>query len=257
MSKKLIFGYGLISYLIFLGVFLYTIGFVGNLVVPKSIDWGTTGPLWQAILVDVLLLGLFALQHSGMARPAFKRWWTRIIPKPMERSTYVLLASLTLALIFWQWRPLPAVIWTVELQWARWLLWGLYGLGWLMVLVSAQLISSGHLFGLQQVREHLRGHKPSSPKFQAPAFYRYVRHPLMLGFLIAFWATPQMTVGHLLFSIGMTGYILIGLQFEERDLIRRFGKRYQQYKARVPMLIPRLTGQTSQPRPVEPEQSSP
>jgi protein-S-isoprenylcysteine O-methyltransferase Ste14 len=240
MRRKLALAYGIVSYLIFLAVYGYAIGFVGNVLVPKSIDSGATGPLWLALPLDVLLLGLFGIQHSGMARPGFKLWWTKIVPRPIERSTYVLLASLSLVLLFWAWRPLPAVIWNVELAWVRWLLWGLYGLGWLLTFVAARMISSDHLFGLQQVRAYRDGRKPSPLRFQTPGLYRYVRHPLMLGFLIAFWVTPRMTLGHLLFATVMTGYILIGLQLEERDLTRRFGERYGRYREQVPMLIPRL-----------------
>lgn len=242
MRRKLAVTYSIVCYLLFLGVFLYSIGFVANVLVPKSIDSGSAGPLWQTLLINIALLGLFAIQHSGMARPAFKEWWTNIVPRPVERSTYVLLASLTLILIFWQWRPLPAVVWNVELEWGRWFLWSLYGLGWLMVFVSAQLIDSGHLFGLTQVKAYLRDEETPAPEFQTPGFYRYVRHPLMVGFLIAFWVTPRMTVGHLLFTLATTGYILVALQLEERDLVRQFGDQYRRYRERIPMLIPRPGG---------------
>lgn len=253
MNRKVAAAYGLICYLIFLGVFLYAIGFVGNVLVPKSIDSGSAGSLWQALLLDIVLLSLFAIQHSGMARPAFKRWWTNIVPRPVERSTYILLASLTLVLIFWQWRPLPAVVWNVQLEWARWLLWGFFALGWIIVFVSAQLIDSGHLFGLNQVKAYLRDEDSPSPEFQTPGLYRHVRHPLMTGFLIAFWVTPTMTAGHLLFACATTTYILLALQLEERDLIRRFGDRYRRYRKRVPMLIPRPTTDVSMQRRVSGE----
>jgi protein-S-isoprenylcysteine O-methyltransferase Ste14 len=242
MRKKLAVGYGIVSYAIFLAIYVYAIGFVANVLVPKSIDSGASGPAWLAVLIDVSLLGLFGIQHSGMARPGFKRWWTKIVPKPVERSTFVLVASLTMALLFWAWRPLPGVIWNVELAWARWLLWGIYGLGWLLTFVASRTISSGHLFGLAQVRAYYAGQKPSAPRFQTPGLYRHVRHPLMLGFLIAFWVTPHMTLGHLLFAVATTGYILIGIRFEERDLIRHFGERYRTYREQVPMLIPKLNG---------------
>lgn len=251
MNKKLALGYGLICYLISLGVFLYMISFIGNFIVPKSIASGSSGAFWPSLIVNVLLLSLFALQHSVMARASFKKWWTKIVPRPIERSTYVLLASLTLVFIFWQWRPLPAVIWNIEMEWVRWLLWGFFGLGWVIVLVSAHQINGDHLFGRQQVRQYLHGKKLSSPKFQTPGLYRHTRHPLMLGFLIAFWSTPQMTVGHLLFSLVMTGYILIGLHFEERALVQRFGQRYRQYRQQVPMLIPRLSAAAKQQRSTE------
>lgn len=239
MKRVQVFLYGIVAYAIFLVVFLYAIGFVGNLIVPKSIDSGGGAPFWQALLVNVALLGIFALQHSGMARPGFKRIWTGIVPRAIERSTYVLLASLALALLYWQWRPLPDVIWEVQQTWGRWLLWGLYGLGWGIVLVSTFMISHAHLFGLQQVYENLRGKKPADIDFQTPGLYRYLRHPIMLGFFIALWATPRMTVGHLLFAIATTGYILIALQLEERDLLARFGERYRAYREQVPMFIPR------------------
>lgn len=238
MRRYLAFGYGLVCYLAFLASFLYAIGFVGDFVVPKTIDSGAAGAFWPSLLIDAGLLSLFALQHSGMARPGFKRWWTKIIPKPIERSTYVLLASLTLTLIFWQWQPLPATIWSVEAAWGQWLLWGGFALGWGIVLVGTFMISHAHLFGLRQVYERLQGEAPSSPEFKTPGFYQYVRHPLMLGFLIAFWSTPHMTTGHFVFAIATTAYILVALQLEERDLVARFGERYRAYRERVPMLLP-------------------
>ncbi|MEJ2707456.1 MAG: isoprenylcysteine carboxylmethyltransferase family protein [Anaerolineales bacterium] len=241
MGRKLAFAYSLIVYLVFLGVVVYAIGFVGNLFVPKSVDTGSSSSLWTALLVDLGLVALFALQHSLMARASFKRLWTHLIPKPIERSTFVLFACLALILLFWQWRPLPQPIWDVKLAWARWLLWGLFALGWLLVLAATRMISSGHLFGLSQVREYLRGQPATSPEFQTPGLYRYVRHPLMLGFVIAFWAIPTMTLGHLIYASAMTGFILLGIQFEERALVQRFGDRYREYRKRVPMLIPRLT----------------
>jgi methanethiol S-methyltransferase len=245
MSRTLAFVYGLVSYGVFLGAFLYAIGFVGNLLVPKSIDTGASAPFGQALLINAALLGLFAVQHSGMARPGFKRWWTRIVPRPIERSTYVLLASLALILLFWQWRPLPAVVWDVQLAWARGLLWALFGLGWGLVLIATFMISHAHLFGLKQVYEHLRREQPPSMEFQTPGLYLYLRHPIMLGFFIAFWATPTMTVGHLIFAIATTGYILLALQLEERDLLARFGRRYEDYRARVPMFLPWPRGKAS------------
>lgn len=241
MSRALSFLYGTVSYALFLVVFLYAIGFVGNLWVPKSIDSGTRTPLIWAVMIDLALLGLFALQHSGMARPAFKRWWTKVVAKPIERSTYVLLASLVLALLFWQWRPLPTVVWEVEAEAGRWLLWGLFALGWAIVLVATFMISHAHLFGMRQVYDHLRGREQAEPRFQTPGLYRHLRHPIMLGFFIAFWATPRMTAGHLLFAAVTTGYILVALQLEERDLLAAFGDRYRAYRKQVPMLLPRLS----------------
>jgi protein-S-isoprenylcysteine O-methyltransferase Ste14 len=241
MGRKLAFIYGLSVYLVFLGLWVYTIGFMSNLFVPKSIDTGSRGPFWSAVLVDLGLVALFALQHSLMARASFKRLWTRLIPKPVERSTYVLFTCLALGLLYWQWWPLPALVWDIQFQPARWLLWALFALGWLLVFAAARMISSGHLFGISQVKKFLHGKPVTSPEFQTPGLYRYLRHPLMLGFIIAFWATPTMTLGHLIFASAMTGFILLGIQFEERSLVRRFGERYRAYRKQVPMLIPRFT----------------
>ena len=238
MKRSLVFVYGLISYLLFLGVFLYAIAFVGDFAVPKTIDNGAARAFWPSLLIDVGLLVLFALQHSGMARPGFKRRWTKIIPDTIERSTYVLLASLVLALLFWQWRPLPGIVWQVEAAWANALLWGLFGLGWVLVLAATFMISHWHLFGLKQVHEHAKGKEVSAPEFQIKGLYRYVRHPLNLGFLIAFWAAPEMTVGHLVFAVATTGYIFMAMVLEERDLIARFGERYRTYRERVPRIVP-------------------
>lgn len=244
-GRILAFLYGIVAYLIFLGSFLYAIGFVGDFWVPKTIDsGGETAAFWPALLINLSLLLLFAVQHSGMARPGFKRWWTKIIPRPIERSTYVLLASAVLILLMWQWRPLPSTIWSVENETARALIWGLFGFGWFIVLASTYMISHFHLFGLQQVHQHLRRLNLSGPKFQTPGFYAYVRHPLMTGFFIAFWATPHMTLGHLVFSLATTGYILLALQLEERDLISHFGDKYRRYREQVPMFFPR-PGQTA------------
>lgn len=243
MKRKLTLIYGLISYALFLMVYLYAIGFVGGFLVPKSIDSGSSGTPWQAVLIDTALVSLFAVQHSLMARPRFKKLWTNIVPRSIERSTFVLVASLILALVFWQWRPLPDVIWHIQQDWLRVPVWGLFGVGWIMTFAAAEMINSAHLFGLQQVRDHAQGKNVSAPEFQTPGLYRYVRHPLMLGFIVAFWATPHMTVGHLLFATLMTGYILIGIQFEERTLVRQFGERYREYRRRVPMLIPRLSSE--------------
>jgi protein-S-isoprenylcysteine O-methyltransferase Ste14 len=231
--------YAIMSYAVFLVSFLYALGFVGNYLVPKSIDVGGPANVSEAIVVDLLLLGLFAIQHSIMARAAFKQWWANILPVACQRSTYVLLSSLILLLLFWQWRPIPTPIWQIDGT-AAWLLIGVYWLGWSIVLASTFMIDHFDLSGLRQAFFALRGAELPAQSFKTPLLYRIVRHPLMLGLLLAFWATPEMSAGHLLFSIVNTAYILVGLQFEERDLIAEFGATYQQYRRRVPMLLPRI-----------------
>jgi protein-S-isoprenylcysteine O-methyltransferase Ste14 len=232
--------YGIVCYLIFLGSFLYAIGFLGNLFVPKSIDSGLQMSLGEALCVDLLSLGLFAVQHSTMARPRFKRWWTRLVPPPVERSTFVLVSSLLLALLFWQWQPMPGTVWEVQQPVAVGALWGLFAAGWVLVLRSTFLIDHFDLFGLRQVFLYATG-KPYSPlPFRTPALYRIVRHPIMLGFIIAFWATPLMSWGHLLFAVMTTAYILVGIQLEERDLHAAFGGAYDEYRQQVSMIVPRI-----------------
>jgi len=237
--------YGGVAYAIFLATFLYAVGFVGNVLVPKSMDlgWpaGAAGePFALSVLVDVALLGLFAVQHSVMARPAFKCWWTRIVPPPVERSTFVLAASGALILLFWQWRPVGALVWDLGGGPAGMALAGLGALGWLLVLASTFQIDHFELFGLKQVWWRLSGRDAPPPQFRVPLLYRLVRHPIYLGFIVAFWATPVMTAGHLLFAAATTGYILIGIWLEERDLVALFGQRYRDYRRQVGMLWPRL-----------------
>jgi protein-S-isoprenylcysteine O-methyltransferase Ste14 len=238
MGGMVALAYGAIVYALFLATFLYAIAFVGNLPGPKTIDSGEAGPLAAALIIDTLLLGLFAIQHSVMARPAFKRWWTRMVPQPVERTTYVLFASLALLLLYWQWQPMPAVVWSVSDPVGAFLLQAVCWTGWALVLVSTFLINHFELFGLRQVVARLRGTTLPEPEFRTPSLYKQVRHPLYLGFLLAFWATPVMTIGHLLFAAASTGYILIGIQLEERDLIAQFGDRYRRYREQVSMLIP-------------------
>ena len=227
-----------VSYAVFLASFLYAIGFVGNLLVPKSID-GPPGTVdWMAFVIDAAVLGLFAVQHSVMARPGFKAMWTRIVSPSIERSVYVLASSLLLVLVFWAWRPLPAVVWDVRGTAAGSVLLALYALGWAIVLLSTFMISHFELFGLTQAWRRLRNLPTPPSGFKVVLLYRFVRHPIMLGFIIAFWAAPVMTHGHLLFSILTTGYILVGIQLEERDLMAAFGNAYARYRQRVPMLLP-------------------
>lgn len=245
VARLAILLYAIVSYGIFTASFLYALGFVGNYVVPKSIDTpidvGAAANPGEAIVVNLLLMSLFAIQHSVMARASFKRWLTQFLPAACERSTYVLLSSLILLLLFRQWRPIPAPVWQVH-GIAAWLLIGVHWLGWLIAFASTHMIDHFDLFGLRQAFVALRGTEMPGQSFKTPLLYKIVRHPLMLGFLLAFWATPEMTAGHLLFALANTAYILVALQFEERDLIAAFGATYQEYRRRVPMLVPRLFG---------------
>lgn len=238
MGRYIAFLYGILSYCLFFATFLYAIGFVSGLVVPKTIDTGPAASPAMAILVDLVLIAIFALQHSVMARPAFKRWWTRFVPAAVERTTYVVLASLALVLLFWLWRPLPTPVWQVADQPLALAITGVSLLGWLIVLTSTFLINHFELFGLHQVANHLAARPMPRPRFRTPLYYRFVRHPIYLGFIIAFWATPNMTIGHLLFAAVTTAHIVIGTLLEERDLVAVFGEEYRRYQNRVSMLVP-------------------
>jgi methanethiol S-methyltransferase len=236
--KFIAFLYGIAAYLVFFVTILYAIGFVMGLVVPKTIDTGTDTSTAEAVIINLLLMALFAVQHSVMARQRFKAWWTQFIPKPVERSTYVLLASLSLLLLFWQWRPMPAVIWDVANPDLAVTLVTLSLAGWVLVFTSTYMINHFELFGLHQVTNNLVGKEAAPARFKSPLLYKFVRHPIYLGFIIAFWAAPVMTAGHLLFAAVTTLYILLGITLEERDLVDLFGDEYRQYKKRVSMLIP-------------------
>jgi methanethiol S-methyltransferase len=240
MKRLLIIGYGIASYLAFIAAFLYAIAFVGNFIVPRTVDSGIAAPIAEAVIVNVLLLLVFAVQHSLMARPVFKRWWTRIIPQAIERSTYVLLSSLALFLLYWQWRTMPAIVWNVESTAGRVILWALFGLGWATVFGSTFMINHFDLFGLRQVWLNWRGQPYRELGFQTVMLYRVIRHPIMAGFIVAFWATPTMTAGHLLFAAVTTAYILVAIQLEEHDLMVNLGDQYRDYRQRVAMLTPGL-----------------
>jgi len=238
MSRFIAFLYGLACYALFFVTFLYAIGFVMDLAVPKTIDSGTVVPLAQALIVNMLLMAVFAVQHSVMARRQFKAWWTQFVPPQVERSTYVLLASLALVLLFWQWRPMPAPVWQIADPYLAMAVTALSFVGWLIVLTSTFLINHFELFGLQQVVNNLAGRSASAARFRTPLYYKFVRHPLYLGFIIAFWAAPTMTVGRLLFAAVTTAYIFVGIVLEERDLVELFGDEYRRYRQRVSMLVP-------------------
>jgi len=247
MARAGVLLYGVLAYAVFFVTFLYMIAFVGDFPVPKTVDSTARGWVWtltadpvRALVVDLLLLGLFAVQHSVMARPGFKRWVGRFLPDLAERSTYVLASSIALIVLFAFWQPLPGMIWSVESALGSSVLWALFAAGWLLVLVATFLIDHFELFGLRQVWCHLRGRAFKPPAFQTPGPYRIVRHPMMLGFLVALWAIPQMSTGHLLFTSAMTGYIFLGLVLEERELARAFGETYRDYQSRVPMVVPAL-----------------
>lgn len=243
MARGLSAMFGVIAYLIFLATFLYLVAFVGDIPgVPRTVSYGREANVPAAALTDILLIALFGVQHSVMARKGFKQVWTRYIPQPIERSMYVLTTSIVLWIMFLFWLPIPATVWHVGNPVGAGILWGLFALGWLIVLLSTFLINHFELFGLRQVYQNFRGGSAVAPQFRQPFFYRIVRHPLYSGFLLAFWATPLMTAGHLLFAVGMTLYIVIAIGYEEKDLIALFGDEYQDYKSRVGMLSPRLGG---------------
>jgi len=239
MKKSIAFIYGVFAYIFFLVAFLYAIGFVGNFIVPKSIDSGTETNFWQALLVNALLLSVFVIQHSIMARPAFKKWFTTIISPAIERSTFVLLTSLILLLIFWQWQPIKTLVWKVENETFAMILSGVFYFGWLVVLLSTFMINHFELFGLKQIFDNLKNKQPQPHVLQVNFFYKIVRHPIMLGFIIAFWATPLMTLGHLIFAVSTTIYIILSVKYlEEKDLRHYLGVKYEEYQKKVPMLIP-------------------
>ncbi len=247
MKRMLVLLFGTVCYVIFFGTFLYQIGFLANLLVPKAINTGTVIPAWHATGINIVLLSLFAIQHTIMARINFKRWWTNIIPVSIERSVFVLLSSLILLLINWQWRPLPEVVWNAENTIGRYLWYAAFMAGWGLVLYSTFLINHFDLFGLRQVWLYYRGQENVPVRFKETVLYQWVRHPIMLGFIIAFWATPKMTQGHLLFAVVTTAYILVGIQVEERTLRAIHGDEYQRYQARVSMIVPMPPKNTAKP----------
>jgi protein-S-isoprenylcysteine O-methyltransferase Ste14 len=238
MGRIIGFLYGIVAYLVFLVAFLYAAGFVTGLWVPKTIDTGPAGAVGEAFVIDLLLMSLFAVQHSLMARPGFKKWWTQFVPAPVERSTYVLFASLALLLLYWQWRPIPTIVWEITNPQIATAVLALSLAGWFLVLISTFIINHFELFGLQQVVINLSGKTAAEPHFKTPSLYKLVRHPIYLGFIIAFWAAPVMTVGHLLFAAVTTAYIFVGIFLEERDLVVLFGDDYRHYRERVAALIP-------------------
>jgi methanethiol S-methyltransferase len=237
-ARMIAFLYGAIAYVAFFATILYAIGFVMGLVVPKTIDTGSEAPTLEAIAINLFLMSLFAVQHSVMARKGFKEWWTQYVPKPVERSTYVLLASLSLMLLFWQWRPMPAIMWQIDDPDVATTIAAASLAGWVLVFVSTFVINHFELFGLQQVTNNLANREMPAPQFRTPLYYKFVRHPIYLGFIIAFWAAPTMTVGHLLFASVTTAYIFVGIFLEERDLVALFGEDYRDYRRRVSMLVP-------------------
>ena len=245
MKRLAAFAYGVVCYGVFFATFLYAIAFLGNFGITNSMDAAPTGSVTAAVLINLGLLVVFALQHSVMARPAFKRVWTKIVPKPVERSTYVLASSLALILLFWLWQPIGGFIWDVQNPTAQAIVYGIYGFGWGLLLLSTFLIDHFDLFGLRQVYLHLRGREYEEPKFRTPWLYKLVRHPIYVSWLIIFWATPVMTVAHLIFAVVTTVYILVAIQLEERDLVNIHGKTYERYREEVPALVPFTKGRAT------------
>jgi protein-S-isoprenylcysteine O-methyltransferase Ste14 len=252
VPRVVTFLYGVVCYAVFLGVFVYAIGFIGGFATPTTLDGAPSRALGEALAIDVALLSLFALQHSGMARPAFKRWWTRIVPEAAERSTYVLVSSLLLVALFAWWQPIGGAVWETH-GWARGVVLALYGLGWAVLFYSTCLIDHFDLFGLRQVWRRMGDAPYQAPKFYTPSLYKLVRHPLYVGWLMIFWAAPTMTAAHLLFALMTTAYILVAIQLEERDLIKAFPSEYPAYRSRTPMLFPRLIRWSGGPSPEAPK----
>jgi len=250
MKRWLVLLYGVVNYVLFLGVFLYLVGWLGGFVVPTQLDGPATTPLGVALVIDVLLVLLFGVQHSVMARPGFKRWWTQYVPQPAERSTYVLASNVALAVMFWQWRPLGGVIWNVESDVGRFALWGMFAVGWLVVLGATVLINHFDLFGLRQVWLCFRRRPYTHLPFATPGPYRVIRHPLYVGWLITFWATPTMTAAHFVFALGMTAYILVAIRYEERDLVEAH-PAYAEYRQRVGMFVPKLPSAERRPEAID------
>lgn len=239
LHRSAVFAYGAASYVVALATFAYIAGFIGNFLVPTQLDGPATGPFWPALLINLALIVLFSLQHSVMARPAFKTWWTRHVPESAERSTYVLFSCLALFVLFAFWQPMGGTIWQVNNQTGKTVLYALYAFGWALLFASTYFINHFDLFGLRQVWLHLRGCEYTALKFGTPILYKYVRHPLYIGWLTIFWATPTMTVAHLVFALGSTVYIFLAIRWEERDLVT-FHPEYEEYRRRVPMFVPRL-----------------
>ena len=257
MSKMMSFVYGSVAYTLFLGCLVYAIGFLGDFAVPKSIDSGPVAPLPETLIVNTLLLSLFALQHTGMARKGFKKAWTKVVPEQVERSTYVLFSTLSLLLLYWQWRPMPQVVWSMESTVGQGMMWTLFGAGWIIVLLATMMIHHFDLFWMRQVYMHAKGMPYKDLGFRTPGFYRYMRHPIQVGFMIAFWATPVMTAGHLMFAVVTAAYIVIAVtMFEEPDLTREFGERYRNYMRQVPGFIPMGRYRETKPPTVDAEMPS-